>query len=58
MKAEYMSVGTTIIFVGDLQAEADSLEFGTTDHDDQSSVLHATMKVTDMQVVCTNTRPI
>ena len=48
MKAEDMSVSTTIIVVGDLQVEADSFEVRTTSHDNQFSVSHVTMKVIDM----------
>ena len=55
MKAEDMSVGTTIIVVGDLQVEADSLELKTTSHDDQFSVSHVTTKVIDVQTICTKT---
>ena len=52
-----MSVNTTIIVVGDLQVEADSLELKTTSHDDQFSVSHVTMKVTDMHTIYTKTGP-
>ena len=48
-----MSTGMTIIVVEDLLVEAYSLEFGTTDHDDQFSVSHVITRVTDMQTVYT-----
>ena len=57
MKVEDMSTSTTIIIMGDLLVEVNSLEVGTTYHDDQCSVSHVTMKVTDMHNIYTKTGP-
>ena len=46
MKVEYTSTGMTIV-VEDLEVEADSMEIGTTYHDDPFSVLHVIKKATD-----------
>ena len=48
MKVVDMSAGSTIV-VEDLEIEDDSLEIVTVNHDDQSNVLHAIKKETDMQ---------
>ena len=58
MKVKDMSIGTTIIVVGDMQVELDFSEIGTTDHGDQFSATHASMKVIDMQTVHKKNRPI
>ena len=50
VKVEDMSVGMTIV-VEDLEVEVDSMEIGTIDHGDPSSVLHAINKVIVMQSV-------
>ena len=47
MKVEDMSTGMTII-VEDLEVEADSMEIGTTDLDDQFSVSRVIRKAIDM----------
>ena len=57
-KAGDTSAGMIIIVVEDIQVELNSLEFGTTYHDDQSSSSHATMEVTGMKTVCTKIGPI
>ena len=49
MKVGDMNTGMTIIIVGDLLVEADSLEVETMDHDDQLNVSHVITKVTDTQ---------
>ena len=54
MKVKDTRAGMTII-MEDLEVEADSMEIRTTDHDDQFSVSHVIMKVTDTQTVRTNT---
>ena len=46
MKVKDTSTSMEII-VGDLEVKADSMEIGTIDHDDPSSVLHAIKKATD-----------
>ena len=55
MKDRDMSVHMTIIIMGDLLVEADSLEVETTDHDDQLNVSHVITKVTDTQIDRTKT---
>ena len=50
MKVVDTSVGSTTV-VEDLEVKDDSLEIMTIDHDDQSNVLHAIKKDTDMQTV-------
>ena len=45
MKVKDTSTGMTIV-MEDLEAEADSMEIGTTDHDDAFNVLHAIKKAT------------
>ena len=41
----------------DLEAEADSMEIETIDHNDPSIVLHAISKATATQTVCIKIRP-
>ena len=50
MKVVGMNTGSTII-VEDLEVEDDTLEIVSIDHDDQSNVLHAIKKETDMRTV-------
>ena len=52
-----MSDGS-IIVMEDMEVKVDSLGIVTTNQVDQSSVLHAINKVTDMQTAHTRTEPI
>ena len=52
-----MSAGTTTN-VRDMEEEVDSLGIVTYEHVEPPSALHATKKVTGMQIVCTRTELI
>ena len=56
MKDVDMSTGSTTV-VEDMEVEDDFLEIVTIDHDDPSSVLHATKKDIAMQTVHTRIEP-
>ena len=57
MKAIDMSASSTTI-MEDMEVEDDFLEIATIDHDDPSSVIHATKKAISMQTVHTRIEPI